>query len=383
MSIYWDHNATSPLRPKVKLKMIEALDSYHANASSSHALGQQCRYALEETRKSFADFLHCEPSELVFTASASESNLLALWGLWLSRHKEDPKRRKIITSPIEHASVYENLLFLKEKFGAEILFAPLRSNGEIDVPAFEKMLNDEIAFCSIIGAHNETGILQPWKELAEACHAQKIPFHVDLVQCFVREPLHLKDSKASTVTLCFHKAGGPKGSGLLYVRQKTLLEPVVRGGGQEKQRRAGTENICTIVAAGALIDEASWIQKKLQMDVRAVRDYFETELKRKAPHIRIVGGEAARIANTSYVLFENFKADALMMLLDLDGICVSTGSACSSGIPKASRTIMGLGFSEAEALTGIRFSLGPDNTREEADKILHVLELALSKKKVA
>lgn len=365
--------------------MVEALDRYHANASSTHSLGQECRYAVEESRRVLANVLEADPTELVFTASASESNLMALWGLWLARTKQDPRRRTIITSPLEHNSVYENILFLKDTFDARVVYAPLNEKGEIDQNAFRDLIKnpDEIAFVSMIGAHNEVGIVQPWQDLAEECFQAGIPFHVDLVQCFLREPLKLRESKASAVTLCFHKAGGPKGVGLLYIRNKTQMEPLIRGGSQEKKRRAGTENVVAIVGAGALAEEASILQVDYEDSVRKTRDFFEAEMKSRRFPVRIVGENTRRIPNTSYVLFDGLRSDVLMMQLDLSEICVSSGSACSSGIPTPSRALLKLGYSEAEALSGLRFSLGPQNTRDEALKVLEVLGVALSKKKVA
>jgi len=365
--------------------MVDALDRYHANASSSHSLGQECRHAIDSSRKVMADLIGVDPSELVFTASASESNLMALWGLWLARTKENPSRRKIITSPIEHNSVYENILFLKETFDAEVVYAPLLETGELDLRAFRELIQnpDEVALVSMIGAHNEVGIIQPWQEIADECAAVGVPYHVDLVQCFIREPLKLGQSKVSAVTLCFHKAGGPKGVGVLYINKKTRMEFLVRGGSQEKKRRAGTENILAIVGAGALAEEAPVLQVDFEDSVRRVRDFFEAEMKTRRFPIRIVGEKAKRIPNTSYVLFDGIRSDALMMALDLSSICVSTGSACSSGIPTPSRSILKLGYTEAEALSGVRFSLGPQNTRDEALQVLEVLGAALSKKKAA
>jgi len=199
----------------------------------------------------------------------------------------------------------------------------------------------------------------------------------------VREKIDLSKAKASAVTLCFHKSGGPKGIGLLYLKSKTQLEPIVRGGSQEKKRRAGTENIVAICGAAALAEEAAHLHSKFQTSVREVRDYFESQVKTLDVPIQIVGEKVKRLPNTSYILFPGHKADLLMMHLDLECICVSSGSACSSGIPTAPRSILSLGYSEEEALCGLRFSLGPLSTKAEADKIVSVLKKALSKKKTA
>ncbi len=381
--VYWDHNATSPLRPFVKERMIEAFDRYCANASSAHSMGQTCRAALESARQTLADLLHIQPSELIFTGSATESNLMTLWGLWMSRTKESPRRKTIISSPLEHSSVYENLKFFAEEFGANVVLAPVDEQGQIKVSEFEALLKnpDEIAFCTIIGAQNEIGVIQPWQKLAALCDAKGIPFHVDLVQFLAREPLNLTESKASCVTLCFHKAGGPKGVGLLYQRTGVTMAPLIRGGAQERQRRAGTENLHAIMGAGALAEEVKSLVPLFQDKVRKVRDYFESKLKSMDSRIKIVGEKAPRITNTCFAVFPGNIAAELIMQLDLKNICVSSGSACSSGMPKPSKTLLHLGFSEKDAMAGLRFSMGAEVTSEEADRVLAALEEILLKKK--
>jgi cysteine desulfurase len=378
--VYLDNNATCPLRPRVRERMKEAIDRYHANASSAHSAGQNSRQAIESTRREMAKALACEPSEIIFTSSASESNMMTLWGLWIARTNEDKARKKIITSPLEHSSVYENLQFLGSQFGAEIVMAPLDATGTVDSAAFKKLLGPDVAFVTMIGAHNELGIIQPWQALAEMAHAQQIPFHVDLVQCLLRMPLNLKNSKASAVTLCFHKAGGPKGAGVLYLREGTAFEPMLRGGGQERKRRSGTENIVAIVGAGALLEEAGTLIEAYQAKVKNLRDQFEAGLKKIFPEVSILGDQATRLTNTTYALFPGFRSDVLMMKLDLNQICVSTGSACSSGMVVPSRAVMSLGYTEEQALTGLRFSWSPENSEADLAKVLECLSTALTKK---
>ena len=379
--IYWDHNSTSPLRPRVKERMMEALESYHANASSAHSLGQKCRVAIEDVRKNLADVLVTDPSEIVFTASATESNLMSLWGLWFSRSKANPKYRKILTSSIEHNSVYENLMFLKERFGAEVELLPVSKEGVVDLKVLEEKLKDpSIAFVSCIGAHNELGVIQPWEKMAEMCSAHEVPFHVDLVQCLMRQPLNLSKSKVSLATLCFHKSGGPKGVGLLYWKSQLPLETVIRGGSQEKKRRAGTENIVAIMGAGALVEDAQAMYPAYDNEVRKVRNFFEEELQRRGIPAQIVGAKANRLPNTSYVIFEGSKSDVTLMKLDMAGICASSGAACSSGMVIPSRALLSLGYNETEATSAVRFSLGTNNTMAEAEKVLETLQKSFTRK---
>lgn len=379
--IYWDHNSTAPLRPRVKERMMEGLESYHANASSAHTLGQKCRLAIENARKTLADVLVADPSELIFTASATESNLMSLWGLWFSRTKENPSKRKILASAVEHNSVYENLLFLRDRFGAEIEFIPVSKAGVVNLNVLSEKLKDpSVAFVSSIGAHNEMGVIQPWEEMAELCDSHKVPFHVDLVQLLMRQPLNLSKSKVSLATICFHKSGGPKGAGLLYARSQFPVEFVIRGGSQEKKRRAGTENIVAIMGAGALAEEASSLYSMFDTEVRKVRDFFEAEIQRREIPAQIVGTGAKRIPNTSYVIFDGSKSDVTLMKLDLAGVCASSGAACSSGMVIPSRTLLSMGYNENEATSAVRFSIGPTNTMNEAQKVLETLQKSFAKK---
>jgi cysteine desulfurase len=378
--IYWDHNATSPIRRRVLERMNEAFELYGANPNSSHSLGQTARAAIEKARRTIADRFGCQPNELVFAASATEANMMASWGLWFERTRDHPNRKKILMSPLEHSSVHENVLFLVEKFGAEIVWIPLKNTGELDLQAVETMLKkDDFVFCASIGAQNETGAIEPWEDLAQLCETAGVPIHSDLVQCVARTSFHLRKSHVATATLSFHKAGGPKGVSCLFIRDRVKVDSVIRGGSQEKKRRAGTENIAAIVGAEALVEECSDLQKVFETNVRGVRDYFEFEIKSRLPNVSIVCADMPRLPNTSYIVFGKPKSDALLMSLDFKGICLSSGSACSSGIIVPSRALMNLGYSESDAMTAIRFSLGPDNTREEADQVIAAVESSVLK----
>jgi len=375
--IYWDYNSTSPLRPKVKERMKEAIELYYANASAGHAQGQATRRALEQARRTLAETFHCKASEIVFTASATEANLMTLWGHWLVRTKENPQNNKILVSPTEHGSVYENVKYIEEKTGAEVVYMPLK-DGLINVEGVEKLLSQGgWAFCTLIAANNETGIIQPWQKIAELCQKQKLPFHTDLVQYCGRLAINLTDSKASTATLSFHKSGGPKGVGALYIRTGVQIEPVIRGGIQEKMRRAGTENLVSILGAEAFVQEIPELNRIYPEKVQPLRDQFEKELKACLPQIEIVGANCPRIANTSYIIFENVKSDALLVSLDLQDICVSTGSACSSGLLIPSRNLLAMGYNEEQAISAIRFSLGPTSKKDEPVKVVKAVQAAI------
>lgn len=381
--IYWDHNATAPLRPSALKAMTEALECYHGNPNSSHLYGQESRGLIEEVRLSLARTLKCSPSELIFTSSATESNFLALWSLWLNRK---PHQNTILTSPIEHSSVHENILFLKDRFGAQIKFFPLMKDGQtkegqVDLSAAEEMLNDDtVAFTTLIAAHNETGILQPWKELAALAASKNVPFHSDLVQYLGRLPLELKSQSGLTsATLAFHKMGGPKGVGLLWIRDGVKFDPFIRGGAQEKGRRPGTENIVAISGVGGLLQDLPSLISEFDLSIRPLRDRFESELLANWGQCTIVGKHTARLPNTSYIIFDSLKAESLLAALNLQKICASSGSACSSGLVKPSRALMEMGFSEKQALAAIRFSLGPSSTENELSFVIHQLSQVLKR----
>jgi cysteine desulfurase len=375
--IYWDNNSTSPLRPKVREKMKEAIDRYFANPSAGHKLGQESRAALEGARRTLASAMNCKPGELIFTASATESNISALWGICCPKNSKD---KKILISPTEHASVHENALFVADRNCCKTDFMPVTSSGLIDLEKTEKMLNDgSWSLVSCIAANNETGIIQPWEKLATLCKKAGVPFHTDLVQYVGRLPINLNETDVSIATISFHKSGGPKGVGVLYIKEGVQIEPIIRGGSQERKLRSGTENIIPILGAAALAEEFSELNKTYEEKIRPLRDQFEKEMKATIDDIEIVGVEAPRIANTSYIIFNKFKSDALLMSLDLKDVYVSTGSACSSGMLTPSRNILALGYSKEQAISAIRFSLGPQTTADEVSKVVHAVQDAILK----
>lgn len=378
--IYWDHNATSPLRPRVKARMVEALELEAANPNSSHTMGQTARNYIEQARRTIASTLGAKPQELVIGASATECNLMALYGLFLARNKADSCCKKILVSPIEHSSVHENVKILGERLGAEIVFLKTDQNGVVDLNELQELVKDSsVALVSVMGAHNETGVLQPWREISKICATAKIPYHCDLVQYFGRFAIELDASGVTTATVSFHKAGGPKGVSVLYIRTGTQFESLICGGGQEKKRRAGTENLLAILGAEAICQEVDELKRIHETQIKSLRDHLEIELKKRIPTIEIVGQKVARLLNTSFIIFRGIKSDALMMNLDINGCCVGTGSACGSGMLLPSRTLLALGYSKDDALSAIRFSFGPTNTLDEVNQMIPAIEKAVKK----
>ncbi len=382
--IYVDHNATSPLTPAVKKAMSEALEMTLANPNSPHRMGQESRASVEESRETIAKALGCDIGEIIFTASASEANFLALMGLWFARRKENSSRSTIYVSPMEHSSVYENLNFMAECLDAKIEKIPLTSKGSLDLAAFKKTLEkskSDVALVTAMGAHNETGIVQPWEKLAEICGKFQIPFHTDLLQCLGRRPFSLKAPGLSTASFGFHKIGGPKGVGVLVVRTGVAFTPVLRGGAQEKKRRAGTENILGIVGAAAAVREIETLRKSYENHVQPLRNKLEKLILDMCPNAKVVGKDEGldRLPNTSFVVLSNARSDAVLMHLDVNGVCASSGSACASGMVLPSKALLALGYPESDATCAVRFSLAPSNTEAEIQNVAKLIREGVSR----
>lgn len=376
--IYWDYNATAPVKESVKKRVQEALEKYPGNPSSTHQLGQSARAYIEKVRRKCAEKLKTDPSEIIFTGSATETNMVALRGHCLAGKCIS---KKILASRIEHPSVCANIDFLSQTEGIEVVEIPRRESGQVDLSALEELLKaDKYFLCSLQGASNETGIIQPWKNVAELCHQYKTPFHSDMVQVFGRLPFELSGvSGLSTATISFHKSGGIRGSSILYLNREANWKPNLVGGGQEKKRWAGTENILSIASIEALFDELDQTIEGYQTEVRSVRDLFESELKKTIPDMKIVGEASERLPNTSFCIFPGIPSDAMLMALDVRNICASAGSACSSGMSVSSTVLKKLGFSDEDARSAIRFSLGESSTKEQIPEVIAVIKRTVEK----
>ncbi len=375
--IYWDANASSPLRPCVKKAMHDAMDRFQGNPNSAHFIGQQARHLIEETRGLWAQLLKVQPHEIIFTGSASESNFLWLWNSYLTRQSPD---QKLLIGSVEHSSIYENAGFLAERFGLQLVEMPVMTSGVIDIQAVEDLLKNEGPWLSVslIGAQNETGVIQPWQEVASLCSTYQIPFHSDAVQLLGRSTLHLDLTGLTSATLGFHKIGGPKGIGILVVREGHNFEPVMRGGGQENKRRPGTENILALAGLNALALEVSAILNEEMPRLRVLRDLFEREFRSMAEKLSlsfsIIGESASRLPQTSFVVMNGIRSDKTLMALSLNKICASSGSACSSGMLKPSHSLLAMGYSHEEALSGVRFSLTENASESQVQEVVRVLK---------
>jgi len=369
---YFDYNATGPMAEEVIEAMTPFFRDHFANASSLHQSAREPRKALREARRSVANLLGtADENAVFFTSGGTESNNTAI----LSAIRTS-KRRKIITSPIEHSSVLR-LMQRLAKEGYEIQMLPVDAAGRLDLAQLKARLSDEVALVSLMSANNETGILFPVLEAAELIHERGILFHVDAVQSAGKQPLVLKDSQIDFLSLSAHKFYGPKGIGALYVRPGVSFESLIAGGSQERGRRAGTENVAGIAGLGMAAELAL---KNLEDEIArltALRNELETRLTSAHQGVQIVGAQSPRLPNTSLILFSGIDAEALLYALDAEGIAASSGSACMSGAREPSHVLTAMGFAPGAALSAVRFSLGAGSSSEEVAALCTALEKIL------
>jgi cysteine desulfurase len=350
---YLDYNATAPLRPEARAAMIDALDLV-GNPSSVHAEGRRARSVVEAAREKVARLVGAKPSEVVFTSGASEANNWALSQQWAT----------IFTSGIEHDSVLAPV----RASGAQLVLLPVGRDGQLTIDSIAEHLSSQSfarpAVIAVQMANNETGIVQPLAEIAELARVHGVKMHVDAVQAAGRMPIDFAALQADTLAVSAHKLGGPKGVGALVIRDHVDLTPMLRGGGQERRRRAGTENIAAISGFGAAAEVALRDLGSSDM-IGALRDALEAQLKHISPSAVIIGESAQRLANTTAVALPGKLAETLVIRLDLAGVAVSAGSACSSGKVGASHVLEAMGLGHDIAASTIRVSLGPATTKDD------------------
>lgn len=357
--LYLDYNATAPLLPEVKAAMAEAL-ALTGNPSSIHGSGRNARKHVEQAREQIAKLVNCDPTHVTFTSGATESNNWVLFGAPVKR---------ILVSAIEHPSLLDAA---KEKNNAEII--PVTKDGVIDTDALEKMLtqSDEKTLVCAMWVNNETGVIQPIEKISEICAKHAGLLHVDAVQAAGRLPIDLKKIKIDYLALSAHKIGGPAGIGALIYDHDTTLAKFIHGGGQERRRRAGTENTLGIIGFGFAAATAQQTQKNYAQ-LGQWRNAMEARLKATLPGLVVAGENAPRVGNTSQIILPGVASEKQLMALDLAGVHVSSGSACSSGSVKPSHVLLAMGVPESMAACAIRVSTGPFSD----EKDLHSLEKAL------
>ncbi|MDE0091794.1 MAG: cysteine desulfurase family protein [Oligoflexia bacterium] len=361
--IYLDHNATTAPRLSA-IKGVKKALKYWGNPSSIHQNASKAKALIWEARQNLSHFLNCHPLEIIFTSGASESNNHAIKGLFQKRDKKN-QRNELILSAVEHPSVLSAAHFLSQK-GFTVHQIPVSRQGFLDEDFFEKRLSEKTLLVSIMSANNETGIIFPMKKWIKKAHEKGAFFHSDMVQILGKKKVDLKDLEIDLASFSGHKCYSLQGCGILYCKKGILLDSLIHGGPQERQRRAGTENLTGITAFGSVAKEGDFILQESQK-LKSLRDNMEKYILSSLKKVEIIGHKALRLDNTSCLCISDVPGETLLMNLDLKGIAISVGSACGSGKMESSSVLTAMGFTQKSALSSIRVSLGIDTTKEQMD----------------
>ncbi len=371
---YLDHAASTPMLPEAVVAMTEAL-ALTGNASSLHASGRRARRAVEESREALAAALGARPSEVVFTAGGTESDNLAVKGLFWARRAQDPRRTRVLASSVEHHAVLDAVEWLVEHEGAQVTWVPVDRLGRVHPDALREAIGtgDDVALVSVMWANNEVGTVQPVEALAEVAHEHAIPFHTDAVQAVGVLPVDVATSGVDALTLTGHKYGGPLGAGALLLGRDVDCTPLLHGGGQERDVRSGTLDAPAVVGLATATTVAVARRKQTADRVAALRDELVAGVRARLPDAVHNGDPVDRLPGNAHFGFPDCEGDSLLMLLDAQGVEVSTGSACSSGVARPSHVLVAMGQDELQARGSLRFSLGHSSTAADVEELLAVL----------
>ncbi len=367
-TIYFDNNATTPIAPEVLDEMLPYLRELYGNPSSMHTFGGQLHRKIEEARLRVAGLLGAGPEEIIFTSCGTESDNTAL----MSAVESVPHKKHIITSRVEHPAVLNFCKHLARK-GYRVTYLPVSKQGQLNGDELVKVLDEDTAVVSLMYANNESGVIFPVAELGEMLKERGILFHTDAVQAVGKIPIDLKKLPVDMLSLSGHKLHAPKGVGALYVRKGARFHPYIIGGHQEHGRRAGTENVASVIALGKACELAG---DKLSQEViylKGLRDKLENALLKSCPDARINGDVNSRLPNTTNISFEYVEGEAILLRLNEFGICASSGSACTSGSLEPSHVLRAMGVPATLIHGSIRFSLSRYNTEAEVDKVLEIM----------
>ncbi|WP_409159689.1 cysteine desulfurase NifS [Pectobacterium sp. B2J-2] len=368
-NIYLDNNATTRLDPMVLEAMMPFLTEYYGNPSSIHDFGTPCRRALERARQQVANLLGaCHDSEIIFTSCATEATSTAIH----SAIALDAMRREIITTAVEHPATLEVCEHL-ERQGYIIHRLGVSAQGELDMAQYRALLSERVALVTVMWANNETGVLFPVREMAELAHEHGVLFHCDAVQAVGKIPITLSNCEIDMLSCSAHKIHGPKGVGCLYLKRSTRFRPLLRGGHQERGRRAGTENIAGIVGMGSACELAEVHMPMMGSVIAPLRERLQQGLLQAIPSVMVMGGEQPRTPNTLNIAFEFIEGEAILLLLNHAGIAASSGSACTSGSLEPSHVMRAMGIPYTAAHGSIRFSLSRFTREKEIDRVITTL----------
>ena len=367
--IYLDYAATTPLRPEVRAAMEPYLsEEGFGNPSSLHADGQRAKRALDTAHDTLAGALGCQFSEISFTSGGTEADNAALVGVMLAKKRGN----HLVTTLIEHEAVLETTKFL-ETLGFRVTYLPVDEFGSVSPQSVAEALTDQTVLVSVMHANNEVGTIQPIREIAEIVHARGAYLHTDAVQTFGQLPVTVGDLGADLLTVSAHKIYGPKGAGALYVRTGIAIEPLLHGGGQERQRRSGTENVPAIVGFGEAVRRLLPERAAEAERLTHLRDYLWTELSRRIPTVVLNGHLSNRLPNNLNISLPGLDAETLLLSLDRAGISASSGSACTSGSIEPSHVLQAMGLADARLKSALRLTLGCGTMHEEIGRAVEVL----------
>ncbi len=370
MRVYFDYNATSPLAPDVADSVARTSCDVFGNASSVHYFGQQAKAVVDVARSAVAALIGADPSEIVFTSGGTESDNFAIRGV--AEALEPTGRRHLVASAIEHEAVLNTFKALARR-GWQTTIVPLDESGVVSPDRIREALTDQTAIVSVMHANNEIGTIQPIAAIAALTHERGALMHTDAVQSAGKIPVDVRALGIDLLALSAHKFGGPKGAGVLWIKRGTRMQPILTGGKHERNRRAGTENVPAIAGFGVAARLAGEKMPTEAIRLSALRDRLEEEILRQVPGTAINGARGQRVTNTTNISFDRVEAESLLIALDLEGVAVSTGSACSSGTLEPSHVLRAMGLPTHRTQNSLRFSLGMFSTGEEVDRVVAVL----------
>jgi len=367
--IYLDNAATTKTAPEVVEAMLPFFSEYYGNASSIYTLGSASKKALNRARRTLADYLGAKQEEIYFTAGGSEADN---WALKAAAEAYREKGKHIITTRIEHHAVLHTCEYL-EKQGYEVTYIGVDENGVVKLEELEAAIRWDTILISVMYANNEVGTLQPIREIGQMAHDRGILFHTDAVQAFGQLPIQVEELHIDMLSASAHKMNGPKGVGCLYIRSGLKLRSFIHGGAQERSRRAGTENIPGIVGFGKALERAVRIMPEKIKKETELRDYLIKQIYEKIPYCRLNGDRSRRLPGNVNFSFQFVEGESLLIMLDMKGICGSSGSACTSGALDPSHVLLALGLSHELAHGSLRLTLSEENTREEMDTVVEAI----------
>src|SRR3954469_8622791 len=372
--IYLDNNATTRLDPAVIEEMLPFLTDYYGNPSSGYTFGRQVRRAIDLARERVAALLGCEPGEIVFTSCGTESNNAAV----NSALQLDPNRRHVVTTAVEHSATRRHCELLGKR-GGSVTVVRVNGEGNLDLDELESAITPQTAIVTVMWANNETGVLFPVDKIAEIARRKRVLFHTDAIQTVGKIPIQLAGTTINSLALSAHKLHGPKGVGALYVNKRSAFKPLLIGGSQENNRRAGTENVAAIVALGKDAECAGAALAEENSRVRKMRDRFETGILERVADTFVNGDPGARLPNTSNLSFLGIEAEAALVMFDRQQLCCSAGSACRTGSVESSHVLRAMNVPAERARASMRFSFGRFNTDANIDKALEIIPAVISK----